>query len=46
VHREVVDVARGDLGAGGGRAAAVAGVGRDKVLGEVVQDGREAVVFV
>jgi hypothetical protein len=45
---EVVNVARGDLGAVDGRAVAagVARVGGDEVLGEVVEDGGEAVVLV
>jgi hypothetical protein len=47
VLREVVDVAGRDLGAFDGRPGArVAGVGRDEVFGEVVEDRGEAVVFV
>lgn len=44
---QVVDVAGCDLGARDGRAGAViARVGRDEVLGKVVEDRGEAVVFV
>ena len=45
--REVVNITRRDLSAVNRRAAAaVVGVGCDEVLGQVVEDGCQAVVFV
>lgn len=47
VLRQVVDVGGCDLGAiGGSGVGGVGGVGSDEVLGEVVEDRRESVIFV
>lgn len=47
VLREVVDVGGCDLGAiRGGGIGGVGGVGSDEVFREMIEDGRQAIVFV